>query len=76
MRTVSIFRCGSNQAICLPKDMEYEGVNELEIIRDGDAINMRPVRPNWLSLAELTCADEDLLQERPLVIRDEDLRQP
>ena len=46
MRTVSIFRCGSNQAICLPKDMEYEGVNELEIIRDGDAIILRPVFVN------------------------------
>lgn len=76
MRTVSIFRCGSNQAICLPKDMEYEGVNEREIMRDGDAIILRPVRPNWLSLAEHPCADEDFLQERPLVIRDEDLRQP
>jgi len=76
MRTVSIFRCGSNQAICLPKDMEYEGVNELEIMRDGDAIILRPVRPNWLSLAEHPCADADFLQERSLVLRDEDLRQP
>jgi hypothetical protein len=29
-----------------------------------------------LSLAEHPCADEDFLQERPLVIRDEDLHQP
>ena len=32
MRTVSIFRNGKNQAVRLPKDMEFEGITELEII--------------------------------------------
>jgi antitoxin VapB len=71
MRTVSIFRNGKNQAIRLPKDMEYEGVSELEITRDGDAIILRPLRPNWLTLADQPKADEDFLQERATVIGDE-----
>ena len=53
MRTVSIFKNGKNQAIRLPTDMAYEGVGELEITRNGDTITLRPVRPSWLSLAEL-----------------------
>jgi antitoxin VapB len=71
MRTVSIFTNGKNQAIRLPKDMEYEGVGELEIIRSGDTITLRPARPSWLSLAELPQADADFLVERPTVVGDE-----
>lgn len=71
MRTVSIFKNGKNQAIRLPADMAYEGVGELEITRSGDTITLRPVRPSWLSLAELPEADEDFLQERTTVISDD-----
>ena len=71
MRTVSIFKNGKNQAVRLPKDMEYHGVNELEIIRDGDAIILRPVRPDWLSFAKVEKADSDFMVEREDVITDE-----
>ncbi|MEB0033251.1 type II toxin-antitoxin system VapB family antitoxin [Undibacterium sp. RTI2.1] len=71
MRTVSIFKNGNNQAIRLPADMSYEGLGELEITRRGDTITLRPVRPSWLSLAELPKADSGFLQTRPNVISDE-----
>lgn len=71
MRTVSIFKNGKNQAIRFPADMSYEGVGELEISRNGDIITLRPVRPNWTSLAELPKADADFLQERQSVNGDE-----
>lgn len=71
MRTVSIFRNGKNQAVRLPKDMEFEGVTELEIIREGDTVILRPIRRDWLSLAKQPAADEDFLQERPAVVDDE-----
>jgi antitoxin VapB len=45
MRTVSIFMNSRNQAIRIPRDMEYQGVSELEIIRDGETLILRPVRP-------------------------------
>ncbi|MFQ2234997.1 type II toxin-antitoxin system VapB family antitoxin [Aeromonas dhakensis] len=71
MRTVSIFTNGKNQAIRLPKDLEYQGVKELEIIRDGDTITLRPARPDWLSLVECQKADADFLSERTDVVGDE-----
>ena len=46
MRTVSIFTNGKNQAVRLPKDMEYQGITELEIIKEGDTLILRPTRPN------------------------------
>ncbi|MGV2288638.1 type II toxin-antitoxin system VapB family antitoxin [Trinickia sp. YCB016] len=68
MRTVSIFKNNANQAIRIPKDMQFEGVTELEIRREGDTIVLRPVRPNWSSFASEPLADEDFLAKRPPVI--------
>ncbi|MFC3149778.1 type II toxin-antitoxin system VapB family antitoxin [Litoribrevibacter euphylliae] len=71
MRTVSIFKNGKNQAVRLPKDMEYEGVSDLEIIKEGDTITLRPSKPSWISLAETEKADEDFLVEREDIIEDQ-----
>ncbi len=71
MRTVSIFKNGANQAVRLPKDMEFQGVTCLEIDKDGDTITLRPARPGWLSLADHERAPADFLEQRPAVIGDE-----
>lgn len=71
MRTVSIFTNGNNQAVRIPKDMEFSDIGELEIIREGDTLILRPVRLDWLSYAEVEKADEDFLLERPDVVVDE-----
>ncbi|QIZ51183.1 AbrB/MazE/SpoVT family DNA-binding domain-containing protein [Dickeya zeae] len=71
MRTVSIFKNGNNRAIRLPRDMDFEGVNELEIVREGDSIILRPVRPTWSSFFELEKADPDFMSERDDVVTDE-----
>ncbi|WP_099119218.1 type II toxin-antitoxin system VapB family antitoxin [Xenorhabdus ishibashii] len=70
MRTVSIFKNGNNRAVRLPKDFDFEGVNELEIRREGDSIILRPAKPNWLSFKNEEKADNDFLIERIDVIDD------
>ncbi len=71
MRTVTIFKNGNNQAVRLPKDMEFEGVSELEIIKEGDSIILRPPRPSRLSLIETDKADDEFLTERDDVVEDQ-----
>ena len=71
MRTVSIFKNGNNRAIRLPRDMDFEGVSELEIVREGDRIILRPVRPTWGSFAKMEKADPDFMAEREDVVSDE-----
>lgn len=71
MRTVSIFKNGNNRAIRLPRDLDFEGVSELEIVREGDSIILRPVRPTWGSFLELEKADPDFMAEREEVVTDE-----
>jgi len=70
MRTVSIFKDGKTQAVQLPADMSYDGIDELEITRIGDVITLRPLRPTWLSLAELPKSDTDFLPERKSIVSD------
>lgn len=70
MRTVAIFRNGKNRAIRLPKDMEFEGVNELEICREGDVLTLRPVKASWSSLINEERADADFLCDRQDIIED------
>lgn len=67
--TVSLFRNGKNQAIRIPRDMEFKGVTELEITREGDTLTLRPSRPTWSSLAELEPIETDFLGDRPAVIQ-------
>lgn len=71
MRTVSIFKNGNNRAIRLPRDLDFEGVSELEIVREGDSIILRPVRPTWGSFAQLEKADPDFMAESEDVVSDE-----
>lgn len=68
MRTVSIFKNGNNRAIRLPRDLDFEGVNQLEIVREGDSIILRPVRPTWSSFAQQEKADPDFMVERENVV--------
>ena len=73
MRTVSIFMNNRNQAVRIPKDMEFQGVSELEIRREGDTLILRPVRPSWALLFDEdwdATAAQGFLQERPDVIEE------
>ncbi|EIH0551564.1 type II toxin-antitoxin system VapB family antitoxin [Escherichia coli] len=71
MRTVSIFKNGNNRAIRLPRELDFEGVSELEIIREGNSIILRPVRPTWSSFLDLEKADPDFMAEREDIVCDE-----
>lgn len=68
MRTVTILEIGKSQVVKLPKDMEFEGINELEIIKEGDSIILRPTRPDWLSLAGNDKANADFMAQREDVV--------
>ena len=71
MRTVSIFKNGNNRAIRLPRDLDFDGVSELEIVREDDSIILRPVRPTWASFFREEKADADFMAEREEIVSDE-----
>lgn len=83
MRTVSIFKNGNNRAIRLPRDLDFEGVSELEIVREGDSIicvpsgrpgarsrsSRRQTRTLWRSARTLSATKDDLTCEQDLYAR-------
>ncbi|WP_445496382.1 type II toxin-antitoxin system VapB family antitoxin [Photorhabdus sp. SF281] len=71
MRTVAVFKNGNNRAaIRLPRDLDFEGVNELEITREGNTIILRPAKPNWNSFLQQEKADADFLTERSDIVEE------
>ncbi len=65
MTTASIFKNGKNQAIRIPKDMEFD-VKTVTIKKVGDKLIIEPIRPSWESLLDTPpLVDEDFLKERP-----------
>ncbi len=71
MRTVSVFKNGNYRALRLPRDIDFDGVNELEIVRDGDTLIFRQVKPTWGSFLQEEKADADFLAEREDLVSDE-----
>ncbi|MCL7653831.1 hypothetical protein M8371_32930, partial [Klebsiella pneumoniae] len=52
------------------RDRDFEGVSELEIVREGDSIILRPVRPTWGSFAQFEKAGPDFMAGREEGVRD------
>ena len=70
MATASLFKNGRNQAVRLPKELEFVGISEVEIRKEGNSIIITPVRKNWKSFTNVPQADKDFLQERVDVLEE------
>lgn len=57
MQTAKLFLNGRSQAVRLPKAFRFEGVREVSIERDGDAVILRP--PKRPSIERLIAALEE-----------------
>lgn len=65
-KRASIFRNGSNQAVRLPQELRFpESITEVRVRKQGDALVLSPVRPDWLSFFALEVdVPENFLTER------------
>ncbi|MBI2999015.1 MAG: antitoxin [Deltaproteobacteria bacterium] len=49
MKTAKIFRSGNSQAVRIPKEFQMEG-DEVEIVKRGASLVLRPKRKSWAAL--------------------------
>ena len=70
MATASLFTNGKSQAVRIPKGLEFKGINEVEITRDGDSIVLTPKRKSWSSFSSVGKADNDFMIERSDVVEE------
>ena len=70
MPTASLFINGKSQAVRIPKELEFQGIKEVEVTRQGDSIVLTPKRKSWSSFADVELSDKDFLTEREDVVQD------
>ena len=64
--TAKLFVIGRSQAVRIPRAFGFEGVEEVILRKEGDALMILPARKTWESMAdELPPADESFLACRP-----------
>jgi len=65
MITANLIIQDNHQWLELPKELQFIGINTVEISKKGNSIIITPLRKNWKSFANIPQADEDFLIERP-----------
>jgi antitoxin VapB len=51
MKTAKIFRSGNSQAVTIPKEFQMQG-DEVEILRKGELLLLRPKKRSWDTFSE------------------------
>ena len=64
-----LFTNGRSQAVRIPKDLAFAGVDAVCIEKRGSALVLTPARSTWESLAELPAAADDFMQLRPRLMK-------
>jgi antitoxin VapB len=68
MAIASLFKNGRNQAVRLPKELEFSGISEVEVRKEGNSIILTPVRKSWKSFINKPQADENFLEQRKEIL--------
>ena len=64
--TVKLVTIGRSQAVRIPKAYRFEGISEVVLRKEGDALILVPARKSWETLVdEAPPVDDDFLSERP-----------
>lgn len=64
-----LFINGRSQAVRIPKDFAFSGVDAVHIEKRGSALILTPARSTWESLADLPPAVDDFMQLRPRLLK-------
>ncbi len=62
--TAKLFLNGRSQAVRIPKDFAFEGIDEVMVRKVGDKLILEPIRKSWTSFAEEEVAGPDFMAER------------
>ncbi len=64
-----LFVNGRSQAVRIPKEFAFAGVDAVHIEKRGSALILTPARSTWESLGELPPAADDFMQLRPRLLK-------
>lgn len=64
-----LFINGRSQAVRIPKEIAFEGINAVNVEKKGNAVILTPSRKTWESFAGLPAAEEDFMVVRPRLVK-------
>lgn len=64
-----IFTNGRNQAIRIPRELEFKGVDAVIIEKQGNALLLKPARNTWSSFQAEEQADDEFMRMRPRLLK-------
>jgi antitoxin VapB len=64
-----LFINGRSQAVRIPKDFAFHGVDAVYIEKRGSSLILTPARSTWESLAEILPAADDFMHLRPRLLK-------
>ncbi|MES2624186.1 MAG: type II toxin-antitoxin system VapB family antitoxin [Pseudomonadota bacterium] len=64
-----LFINGRSQAVRIPKDFAFTGVDAVMIEKKGSSLILTPARSTWESFTELVPAADDFMQLRPRLMK-------
>jgi len=63
MKTAKVFKSGNSQAVRIPKEFHLEG-EEVEILRQGGSLLLRPRKESWAALVNsLKMFSDDFMEQ-------------
>ena len=64
-----LFTNGRSQAVRIPKELAFVGIDAVLIEKRGGSLVLTPARSTWESLAGIPAAAEDFMQLRPRLMK-------
>lgn len=64
-----LFVNGRSQAVRIPKELAFAGVDSVQIEKRGSALVLTPIRSTWESFAALDAAAGDYMLLRPRLMK-------
>lgn len=64
-----LFINGRSQAVRIPKELAFTGIDAVYVEKRGNAVILTPARKTWESFAELPAAEDDFMVIRPRLVK-------
>ena len=64
-----LFINGRSQAVRIPKELAFTGIDAVNVEKRGNAVILTPARKTWESFADLPAAEEDFMVIRPRLVK-------
>ena len=64
-----LFINGRSQAVRIPKELAFSGIDAVNVEKRGNAVILTPARKTWESFTKLPAAAEDFMVIRPRLMK-------